>query len=194
MTQKSPDAADSERTSFGVRRVVLRCILPAVMVAVFVLLIDQWTKSLALTHLAELEPYPVIPGILNFTLLFNSGAAWSLGANATPVVTLVQVLISLIAVWFLIAKVRSTGWAIALGLLLGGACGNLYDRLLRPPGFGRGHVVDFLQLPHWPVFNVADMSVVFAAISIVVFSLIGIGPSNPHRHSPSPQAEESPHD
>jgi signal peptidase II len=75
----------------------------------------------------------------------------------------------------LLPKVHSTGWAAALGLLLGGALGNLTDRIFRSPAPFRGHVVDFLELPNWPVFNVADCCIVVAAVLIAVQSMRGVG-------------------
>jgi signal peptidase II len=72
-------------------------------------------------------------------------------------------------------RLGSLGWAVALGLLLGGALGNLTDRLFRAPGFFRGHVIDFLEWPHWPVFNLADSCIVTAAALIALLSLRGIG-------------------
>ena len=70
---------------------------------------------------------------------------------------------------------RHVGWAVALGLLLAGVAGNLADRLLRDPGPFRGHVVDFLALPRWPVFNVADMCINVAGALVVVLLLRGVG-------------------
>jgi signal peptidase II len=71
-------------------------------------------------------------------------------------------------------KLGSVGWSVALGLLLGGALGNLSDRLFRAPGFAVGHVVDFLELPYWPVFNVADSCIVSSALLIALLGLRGI--------------------
>jgi len=71
-------------------------------------------------------------------------------------------------------RLRSTPWAVALGLVLGGAVGNLMDRLFRAPGPGRGHVVDFLELPHWPVFNLADSAIVSSAVLMVALTGLGI--------------------
>jgi signal peptidase II len=74
----------------------------------------------------------------------------------------------------LAGRLGSRGWAVALGLLLGGALGNVTDRMVRSPGPLRGHVVDFLQLPHWPVFNLADASICVAAVIVMVLSVRGI--------------------
>jgi signal peptidase II len=76
---------------------------------------------------------------------------------------------------WLAPRIRSRVWAVALGLLLGGALGNLTDRMLREPGPFRGHVVDFLRLPNWPVFNLADSCIVVAALLIAVQSVRAVG-------------------
>ena len=71
-------------------------------------------------------------------------------------------------------NLRSVGWAITLGLLLGGATGNLVDRIFRAPGLFRGHVVDWIELPHWPVFNLADSSIVCGGVLVVLLALRGV--------------------
>lgn len=141
-------------------------------VAAVVVAIDQVAKSLAIAHLPIADSRPVVDGLFQLTLTFNSGAAFSFGTTATPVFAS----LALVVVFVIIAVstlVRSTLWTWALALLLGGAAGNLTDRLLRPPGPFRGHVVDFLQLPHWPIFNVADMCVVSAALLIMLATFTG---------------------
>jgi len=136
--------------------------------------LDQLTKALALDRLVEGEPVELVPGVLDLYLLRNPGAAFSLATGVTWVLTLVAVAV-VVAVAVLARRLGSWAWALALGLLLGGALGNLTDRLLREPGFGVGHVVDFLRLPRWPVFNLADSSIVVAAVLVVVLSFRGIG-------------------
>ena len=84
-------------------------------------------------------------------------------------------LVAVVVVLYVARRVATTGWAVALGLLLAGVGGNLTDRLFRAPGLFRGHVVDFLQLPHWPIFNVADMCIDSAVALIVVQALRGVG-------------------
>ena len=79
-------------------------------------------------------------------------------------------------------RLRSTPWAVALGLVLGGAVGNLVDRIFRAPGLGRGHVVDFLELPHWPVFNLADSAIVTAAVLMVLLSARGLSYDGTRTH------------
>lgn len=136
--------------------------------------VDQATKALAVARLTEGEPVELVPGVLDLYLLYNPGAAFSLATGMTWLLTLVAVGV-VVAVAVVARRLGSRAWALALGLLLGGALGNLTDRLLREPGFAVGHVVDFLRLPRWPVFNVADMAVVTAAVLVVVLSLRGVG-------------------
>lgn len=135
---------------------------------------DQVTKVLAVDRLVEGRPVEVVPGVLDLYLLYNPGAAFSLATGATWVLTVVAAVV-VVAVAVMARRLGSRAWALALGLLLGGALGNLTDRLLREPGFGVGHVVDFLRLPRWPVFNLADTSIVVAAVLVVVLSVRGVG-------------------
>ena len=83
-------------------------------------------------------------------------------------------------------------WALTLGLLVGGAVGNLIDRLFREPGFARGHVVDFFQLPHWPIFNIADSCIFCAALLIGWLGLRGIGVNGERAGGPEEQADVAP--
>jgi signal peptidase II len=140
---------------------------------VLVLGLDQLTKALALAHLTPGEPVDVIGGLLKFNLIRNPGAAFSLGAGYTPVISVIQIAVAL-GVIYLSRKLGSVGWAIAFGLLFGGAVGNITDRIFREPSPFHGHVVDFLQTPHWAIFNVADMAVTSAAILLVIQTLRGI--------------------
>ena len=105
--------------------------------------------------------------------MFNPGAAFSLGTSATPVFTVLATVVSLAILWFS-RQVISPAWGVALGLIAGGAVGNLVDRLVRAPGFARGHVVDFLALPNWPVFNVADIGVTCGAALVVLLALVAL--------------------
>jgi signal peptidase II len=145
-----------------------------VAAAVTVYTADQLTKAWAAATLPPEQPRHLIGSLLQLNLIRNPGAAFSIGTGYTWILTLVAC--SVVAV--IVATSRrlgSRGWAWALGLLLGGSLGNLTDRMVRPPGPGRGHVVDFLQLPHWPIFNVADSAVVTAAVLIALLALRGIG-------------------
>jgi signal peptidase II len=114
----------------------------------------------------------VLGPYVRLTLVRNPGAAFGTGTSWTVALSLVAIA-AVLTVLVLSRRVGSPGWAVALGLLLGGVAGNLTDRLFRSPGVLRGHVVDFLQLPNWPVFNLADISINCAAVLIVVQSLRG---------------------
>jgi signal peptidase II len=144
-----------------------------VAVALGVFGADQGTKWWAQTALTEGGPTPILGDWLQLRLTHNPGAAFSLGAGYTVVLSVIA--LAVIAVCVTMARrIRSRGWATALGLLLGGALGNVTDRIFREPGPLRGHVVDFLQLPHWPVFNLADSAICLAAALFVVLSLRGV--------------------
>lgn len=143
-----------------------------IVIGVVVYAADQWAKNVALAELRPGVPVPVIGEVLQWRLVFNPGAAFSLGTGITPVFTLFQAAVS-IAVLVLAWRLRSVWWAVALGLVLGGATGNLHDRLLRPPSFGHGHVVDYIALPNFPVFNIADSAITTAAVMILVAAVFG---------------------
>jgi signal peptidase II len=145
-----------------------------VLVAVAAYAVDLGTKLLAVAHLTPHEPDDVIDGLLRFNLVRNPGAAFSTGTSYTLILTV----LALVAAGVVIRFGRRLGnrtWAVALGMLLAGVCGNLTDRVFREPGFLRGHVVDFLELPHWPVFNVADMLIDAAVLLIIIQTWRGIG-------------------
>lgn len=136
--------------------------------------LDQLSKRQALAGLDPDQPVRLLGGLLTLRLIFNPGAAFGLGQGATVLFTGLSVAVLLVVALAVVPRVRHRGWAVALGLLLAGVCGNLTDRLVRPPGVFRGHVVDFLQIPHFPaIFNVADICVTSAAILIAVLSLFG---------------------
>lgn len=195
-----PDVIDSSGSSAAVhgRRVPRARLWPGLLVVLLgalVFVLDQWTKTVALDQLAPGERVPVVGDLLSWQLVFNPGAAFSMGESITPVFTLFQALVAfavLVVAW----RLRSWWWAAALGFVLGGASGNLFDRLFRPPSFGHGHVVDFVALPNFPVFNVADMSITTAAVMIVIAAFAGWeafetrrSPSGPIAERPVTEAE-----
>ncbi|PZU50084.1 MAG: signal peptidase II [Arsenicicoccus sp.] len=137
--------------------------------------LDQATKAWAEAALTRGESVPLVGELLQLHLVYNSGAAFSLGTSWTGVVTTIATLVSLAIVWQSF-RTRSLAWGLTLGLLLGGAVGNLIDRYFRPPSVGLGHVVDFLALPNFPVFNIADIGVTTAAGLIILLSLRGYHP------------------
>lgn len=138
------------------------------------IVIDQLTKIWAVQRLTGSEPIDVIPGVVEFRLLYNSGAAFSIGTGNTWIFTILATVVVSVVLWQA-TKVRSIGWAWALALLIGGAGGNLVDRLVRDPSFAQGHVVDFIAFPNFPVFNIADIGVTSAAVLIALLSWRGIG-------------------
>lgn len=143
------------------------------LIGLAVIGLDQLTKALALNKLEPGEPVDVIGSLLRLNLIRNPGAAFSLGSDYTPVIAAIQITVALVVV-YLARRLGSTGWALAFGFLFGGAVGNIIDRIFRDPSPFHGHVVDFLQLPHWAIFNVADMAVTTAAILMVLQTLRGI--------------------
>jgi signal peptidase II len=150
------------------RRVgVLAAVAPGVW------LLDQATKILAVRELEGREPIQVLGEVLSVRLVYNSGAAFGIAGGMTVLLTLVAAAVAVVILRFA-RRLRNGWWALALGLMLGGALGNLTDRLLRDPGPLRGHVVDFLELPNWPVFNVADMAVVGGSALMVLLSFRGV--------------------
>lgn len=152
--------------------------------------LDQVTKVWAEAALTGREPVRVVGELLQLRLVYNPGAAFSLGTGSTWVFTVLATVVVVVILWQA-RHLGSTGWAVALGFLLGGAAGNLVDRLVRDPGFGVGHVVDFLALPSWPVFNVADMGITTAAVLIALLALRGVNldgtrePARRHRAAAS---------
>lgn len=143
-------------------------------VAFGVLVLDQLSKVIAVAWLSGRYPVEVLGPWLRLVLVRNPGAAFSIGGGYAIIFSLLAIVISIVIVRSA-RTLGSAGWAAALGGLLGGAMGNLTDRLLRAPGPLRGYVVDFIQIPHWPVFNVADIAIVCSAITMVILALRGIG-------------------
>ena len=142
-------------------------------VALLGLTLDVVSKVLVVDRLDPAEPVRLLGGLLTLQLIRNPGAAFSQGEGITWVFALAAVAVLVFVLVRLMPRVRHLGWAVALGLLVAGVGGNLIDRLFRSPGPLRGHVVDFLQLPHWPIFNVADMCITSAAVLIVLLALVG---------------------
>lgn len=141
-------------------------------VAAVVLVTDVVTKVLAVKMLTPGQPVSIIGDTVTWTLVRNSGAAFSMATSYTWVLTLIASSVVLGIIW-MSRRLVSPWWAIGLGMILGGALGNLVDRFFRAPGHLQGHVVDFLSIGWWPVFNVADPAVVGGAILLVVLSVFG---------------------
>ena len=128
------------------------------VVAALAIVADQVTKVLAVRHLTDHPDVEVVGELLQLHLTYNPGAAFSLGTRFTVVLACLAMLATLVVLW-LSRRIGSPVWALAMGFLLAGIDGNLADRLFREPGPFRGHVVDFLMLPNWPIFNVADVCI-----------------------------------
>jgi signal peptidase II len=149
------------------------------LTAIVVIGLDQTTKYLVVRDLTDNVPVTVIDGWLQLRLIRNAGAAFSMATGSTWIFTVVAIAVAVVIVR-ISRRLGSVGWAVALGLLLGGALGNLTDRLFRAPGVGVGHVVDFIEylrfpFMQFPVFNVADSCIVTAAGLIAVLGLRGVG-------------------
>jgi signal peptidase II len=142
-------------------------------VAVVVLALDLISKHLVVEHLENRRAVRLLGGALLLNVSRNSGAAFSFAQGATVLFTAVAVAVIVVIVRTA-RRLGSRGWAVTLGLLLGGATGNLVDRIFRAPGPGRGAVVDFIDFRVWPVFNLADSAIVCGGILAVLLSLRGI--------------------
>lgn len=142
-------------------------------VAVIVIVADVVTKVLAVAHFGDGSRLRLLGGVLVLRETRNPGAAFGLAGGATVLFTLVAAVV-VVAIARTARRLRSGPWAVTLGLLLGGASGNLLDRLLRAPGPLRGHVVDWIELPRWPVFNLADAAIVTGGILAMLLASRGL--------------------
>lgn len=152
-----------------------RILIVLVLVAVAAFTIDQVSKILVTTNLVEGEATKVLGDLLQFQFVKNPGAAFSIGNAYTWIFSILATAVAVVIVVFA-RRIKSLPWAIVFGLLLGGVLGNLFDRLFREPGFGVGHVVDFLRIPLLPaIFNLADVAIVSSMVLFLILSLRGIG-------------------
>jgi signal peptidase II len=148
------------------------------------LVLDQATKAIAAGSLQPSVRIPVLGDALGLTLVYNPGAAFSLGAGSTWIFTVLAVAAAAVTVVFAV-RLRGVWWGVALGLILGGTIGNLVDRLVNPPSVGQGHVTDFIAYGDLFVGNVADILIVagVALVCVILFTT--------SRHpEPSPGASE----
>ena len=132
---------------------------------------DQASKRAVLETLSPGQPVEIVGSLVRFNLIFNPGAAFSLGTSMTLALSIFAIVALMACVFIALRKVRTLVQGLAVGLMMAGISGNLHDRLFRAPGPLLGHVVDFIQLPHFAVFNVADMCITSAAILIILLSL-----------------------
>lgn len=175
-----PAATAEPRTEAAPRR--LRLLL---VVAAVVLGLDVVTKVLAVKLLVPGQPVEIVGDTITWTLVRNSGAAFSMATGYTWVLTLIATGVVVGIIW-MGRRLVSLWWALGLGMILGGAVGNLMDRFFRSPGPLRGHVVDFLSVGWWPVFNVADSAVVCGAVLLVGLSVFGFDFDTDGRRLPEP--------
>ncbi|MFJ5818715.1 signal peptidase II [Streptomyces sp. NPDC093108] len=153
-------------------------------VAALLMLADLITKQIALANYSLAEPVSSLGGFLKFTLIYNSGAAFSLGEGSTWLFSTAKLVVIIGMLW-ISRRIRIPAWEAIFGLLVGGAAGNLVDRVFRPPSPFQGEVIDWIQFPHWPAFNIADMGVVCGGVLTVWMVFRGInldGSIEPEAH------------
>ncbi len=147
-------------------------VLAAVALVVYAL--DQTAKIWVTENLELGVPHQVLGPLLTVQFVKNPGAAFSLASGATWIFSIVAAMVTVFIIWFA-PRIRSMGWAIMFGLLLGGVLGNLTDRLFRDPGFAVGHVVDFLKIPFLPaIFNIADVGIVSSMGLFIILTMRGV--------------------
>ena len=148
------------------------------LVAALIWAIDFATKNWAINYLEGQNPRKILGSFLQFTFTKNSGAAFSFATKGTILLTLFSIVV-ILAIGYWSPRLTSRRWGLVLGLVLGGTLGNLSDRIFRAnggTGVLKGEVIDWIQLPHWPVFNLADSSIVVAAVIASYLSLRNIAP------------------
>ena len=190
-TSLSRDDSSLDTTGPAASSARVRVLLVAVFAVLYAA--DQVTKHLAVEHLDGQPDRQLVGEILVLHLTRNPGAAFSTGVAYTELLSCVAIAAVLVVVW-LSRRVRSPLWAVGFGFLLAGIAGNLTDRLLREPGPLRGHVVDFLMLPNWPVFNVADICINVAAGLILVQAFRGIRLDGTPASQPASDEPDAPGD
>jgi signal peptidase II len=166
-------------------------------IAALVVMLDVISKIIVVAELSGHPPVRLLGGAVKLELVRNAGAAFSIGTGATVLFAVVA--IAVVAVILRTARrLYSRPWAIVLGLLLGGAMGNLIDRIFRSPGVLEGHVVDWIRVPHFAVFNLADSAITIGGVLAVLLALLGrqidgsiVGGG---RQPASPSADEKPPD
>ena len=166
---------EPQQATAGKREVSTRALVVLAVVAVFAYTVDRISKILVVDNLTLGQPVNVIGELLQFRYVENPGAAFSLGSGTTWIFAIIAAVVAVLIILFA-RRIRSTGWAVLFGMLLGGNLGNLTDRLIRPPGFGVGHVVDFLQVYAFPaIFNVADVAIVSSMGLFILLTIRGVG-------------------
>ncbi|CAM5417335.1 signal peptidase II [Leifsonia shinshuensis] len=183
-TGPEPATADA---GFARRR--SRALVIILLIAVLVVLADQLTKLWATATLQVGVYHSLIGNLLGIQLIYNSGAAFSFLVDQTWVFTIIAAL-AVVALLYFSRRVGARSWAVAFGLLLGGAVTHLGDRLFRAPSFGQGHVVDFIAYADWFIGNVADIAIFCGAVLALILAVVGVplrgGPRHTHAHPHPP--------
>jgi signal peptidase II len=155
-------------------KVSVRALIALAVVALAVYGFDQFSKYLIVTNMTEGEQVSVLGQVLQFYFVKNSGAAFSIASGSTWIFSIAASAVTVFIIVFA-RKIRSIGWAILFGMLLGGTAGNLTDRLFREPGFGVGHVVDFIKVYGFPaIFNIADSFIVASMGLFIILTIRGV--------------------
>ena len=168
--------------------------LAAYLIAAFAIGLDQFTKTLAVNGLDRSDPERLFGGLVYLSLTRNPGAAFSIATDYTWILAIIAACVVVFLI-YLARKIVYPSWAIAIGLVLGGAAGNLIDRVFREPGMGLGHVVDFISVFQpfgraFPIFNLADSALVCGVILIVLLELTGRGFSPAARRGAKPEDDQ----
>jgi signal peptidase II len=172
-------------------RVSARAMVVVAAFAVGVWALDQLVKYLIVENLEVGQLVPLLGEVLQLHFVKNSGAAFSLASGFTWVLSIIAVGVIIFIIWFA-SRIRSIAWAVTFGLVLGGALGNVTDRLFREPGFGVGHVIDYIQVWGFPaIFNIADIAVVTGMGLFLLLTLRGVGLDGT-RHGKAADAEAEP--
>ena len=168
--QEKPPASKGSGSTVSVR-----ALIALALVAVVVYLLDQVTKFFIVSSLTEGEQVKAIGQILQFHFVRNSGAAFSIASGSTWIFSIAASAVTIFIVGFA-RRIRSVAWAVLFGMLLGGTTGNLTDRLFREPGFGVGHVIDFILVQGFPaIFNIADSFIVASMGLFILLTIRGVG-------------------
>ena len=173
MTDSTPAPAPQPQPPARPKAAMTRYALVMAVVALAAWVFDQLTKIWVVATMTEGQVTDVLPPLLRWHFIRNPGAAFSIGTDYTWIFTIIMVVVSGFLI-YLMFRLRSAAWSVALGLVLGGAVGNLTDRLFREPSFGQGHVVDFIAFPNFAIFNIADSCVVSGVILVCLLTLRGI--------------------
>lgn len=140
--------------------------------------LDFSTKVWALDSVSQVKPTPILGTLLQLRLVSNPGAAFSVGASVTFIFTILSG-VAVAGIAYYAIKISNRWWSLVLGLALGGILGNLTDRIFREPSLFNGHVIDWIEIPRWPVFNIADIAIVCAAFLSVLLITREIPPFAP---------------